>query len=166
MWARERALVVLIAGRNSRHQSRMHDVRSDLTATSQPPAHRRAPGSVTNRSKITNNPWALPGVDNRLPLARRFRDLCREFAGDARLNEAERAQVRQAAMLTMRAEALQVAQARGELVIGDEAIRLSSEIRRILAPIAAKASAIKQNEPPQTLKEYHASRAAEKATAA
>ncbi|MEH2705105.1 hypothetical protein ABIF21_000156 [Bradyrhizobium elkanii] len=41
-------------------------------------------------------------------------------------------------MLTLRAEALQNAQVLGELVDGDEAIRLSSEIRRILAPIIAK----------------------------
>ncbi|MHC2247840.1 hypothetical protein [Bradyrhizobium elkanii] len=84
----------------------------------------------------------MPGVDNRLPQARRFRDLCKQFAEEAggtnQLSEAEKAQVRQAAMLTLRAEALQNAQVLGELVDGDEAIRLSSEIRRILAPIIAK----------------------------
>ncbi|WP_141340909.1 hypothetical protein [Bradyrhizobium sp. USDA 3458] len=120
----------------------MHDVRTAFTSTSQPAPHKRAPGSVTNRSVISNRPWCLPGVDNRLPQARRFRDLCKQFAQDAggteHLSEAERAQVRQAAMLTLRAEALQNAQVLGELVDGDEAIRLSSEIRRILAPIIAK----------------------------
>ncbi|MBR1211113.1 hypothetical protein [Bradyrhizobium sp. JYMT SZCCT0180] len=91
---------------------------------------------------VTNKPWALPGVDNRLPQARRFRDLCKQFAEEAggitALSEAERAQVRQAALLTLRCEALQTAQVLGERVDGDEAIRLSSEIRRILAPIIAK----------------------------
>src|SRR4051812_7602658 len=120
----------------------MHDVRTAFTSTSQPAPHKRAPGSITNRSVVTNKPWALPGIDNRLPQARRFRDLCKQFAEDAGglslLCEAEKAQVRQAAMLTLRAEALQNAQVLGELVDGDEAIRLSSEIRRLLENLKSK----------------------------
>ncbi|MEH2670571.1 hypothetical protein DXU07_14560 [Bradyrhizobium elkanii] len=59
------------------------------------------------------------------------------------MSEAEKAQVRQAAMLTLRAEALQTSQVLGELVDGDEAIRLSSEIRRLLDNMTSKASARK-----------------------
>lgn len=145
----------------------MHDVRTAFTSTSQPAPHKRAPGSITNRSVVTNKPWALPGVDNRLPQARRFRDLCKQFAEEAggisQLSEAERTQVRQASMLTLRAEALQSAQVLGESVDGDEAIRLSSEIRRILAPIIAKGTDRKPAQP--DLHSYLAKRAAARAEA-
>ncbi|MBR0797358.1 hypothetical protein JQ615_18380 [Bradyrhizobium jicamae] len=111
---------------------------------------------------MTNKPWALPGIDNRLPQARRFRDLCKQFAEDAggidRLSEAEKAQVRQAAMLTLRAEALQNAQVRGELVNGDEAIRLSSEIRRLLDNLKTRARKLEASQP--DIRAYLASKTA------
>jgi hypothetical protein len=132
----------------------MHDERTQFAATSQPASHRRAPASLTKRSKITNSDWRLPDCDNRLPAARRFRDICRLYAGDAGgdLTEAEKAQVRQAALLTLRCEALQAAQVKGELVDDDEAIRLSSEIRRILAALNARAAKNKPA-PPTSLQE-------------
>ncbi|QIG91978.1 hypothetical protein [Bradyrhizobium sp. 6(2017)] len=142
----------------------MHDSHNAFTSTSQPAPHKRAPGSVTNRSVVTNKPWALPGIDNRLPQARRFRDLCKQFAEEAggtnKLSEAERAHVRQAATLILRAEALQNAQVLGELVDGDEAIRLSSEIRRLLEKLKSKGRKVDAERSAPDLRSYLAARSA------
>jgi hypothetical protein len=121
----------------------MHDERRLFTSNSQPAPHRRASGSVTNRSRVSNGEWVLEGVDNRLPQARRFRDLCRAFANLAggELSEPDKLQVRQAALLALRSEVLQTAQVAGEPVDNDEVIRIGSELRRALAPIVARGEA-------------------------
>ena len=76
-------------------------------------------------------------------MARRFRDLCTEYARQVggELTEAEKAQVRQAALLTLRTESMQAAQVAGEPVDEEMAIRLSSEIRRVLAPLIERSTA-------------------------
>ena len=61
-----------------------------------------------------------------------------ELGGLESLSEAERSLVRQAATITIRAEQLQSAIVRGELVDPDELIRLSNTARRILARIAPR----------------------------
>ncbi|HWV41313.1 MAG TPA: hypothetical protein VN004_06765 [Pseudorhodoplanes sp.] len=133
----------------------MHDERSHVAGPSQATPQKRAPGTVTRRSKVTNGKWRLPGVDNRLPMARRFRDLCTEYArqvgGD--LTEAEKSQIRQAALLTMRAEGMQAAQVIGEPIDEEMAIRLSSEIRRILTPIIERSAARRDAAAPSAIRD-------------
>jgi undecaprenyl pyrophosphate synthase len=95
--------------------------------------------SLTNRSRVTNGTRLIEGIDGRTPSARRFRDLIESFScdlgGTERLTEAERALVKQAASVTIRAEQLQAAIVRGEAVDPDELIRLSNTSRRLLASI-------------------------------
>lgn len=135
----------------------MTDTRSPIAATSKPKQQRRAPGAVTNRSRLTNQRWALYGVDNRSTAARRFRDLCIGFAREAGadLTETETTLIRQAAATSLQSEALQAQLARGEPVDTDMIIRLSSEARRILAPITARAGRrAKATAGPSALDEY------------
>jgi hypothetical protein len=110
--------------------------------------------SLTNRSKVTNGSKLLTGIDGRSATARRFRDLSADFArehgGGSALSPAELGMVRQAAAITLRAEQLQAAIVRGEPVLADELIRLSSEARRILSGLRRRHS---QKAPP-TLTEY------------
>ncbi|WP_325608269.1 hypothetical protein [Pseudorhodoplanes sp.] len=88
-------------------------------------------------------------------MARRFRDLCTEYArqvgGD--LTEAEKSQIRQAALLTMRAEGMQAAQVIGEPIDEEMAIRLSSEIRRILTPIIERSAARRDAAAPSAIRD-------------
>jgi hypothetical protein len=114
--------------------------RNAFAADSQPAAHRRARGPIVNQSRVTNGDWLLPSLDMRSAGGRRFRDLCRELAKEigGELSVIERAQVRAAAACLVRAEAMQDAIARGEVVSADDVVRLSSESRRILASIKAK----------------------------
>ena len=100
----------------------------------------RAPGitrSLTNRSKVTNGTRLLEGIDGRSPSARRYRDLVESFTHDLggmdQLTESDRALVRQAASLTIRAQQLQTAIVNGEPVNPDELIRLTNTVRRTLA---------------------------------
>ena len=100
--------------------------------------------SLTNRSRVTNGTRLLEGIDGRTPSARRFRDLIDSFASDLggmqQLSEAERALVKQAASVTIRAEQLQAGIVRGETVDPDELIRLSNTSRRLLASIRRRAA--------------------------
>lgn len=97
--------------------------------------------SATNRSAVTNGSRLLEGVDGRSASARRFRDLVRSFSEEigGELTELELGLVRQAAAVTLKAEALQAALVRGEPVDGDQLIRLSGTARRILSAIGATA---------------------------
>lgn len=132
----------------------MQDVCNINAATTQPAPRKRASGLATSQSRVTNGRWILEGVDNRLPMARRFRDLCKAYAAEAggNLSESEKGLIRQAACMSIRAEALQAAIVSGEIVSADDVIRLSSEARRTLQPIIAKASRHKAAEP--TLHDY------------
>jgi hypothetical protein len=110
------------------------------------------------RSMVTNQSKLLHGVDGRSTTARRFRDLiadyAREAGGSAVLSPAELGMVRQAAAMTLRAEQLQAAIVRGEPVLADEMIRLSSEARRVLAGLRKR----HPRKAPPTLAEYLAAR--------
>jgi hypothetical protein len=100
-----------------------------------PRAHRR--------ERRTSSGIPLPrAADGRSVNARRFRDLVVAFEAEvgAVLTESERALVKQAAALTLRAEELQ-----GDLILGKEIdndllIRLTGTARRILGGIGAKAT--------------------------
>jgi hypothetical protein len=138
----------------------MHEGHNGFTATSQPAPHKRAPGSVTNKSRVTNGRWVLDGVDMRTPSARRFRDLCNGFEKEAggNLTETERAMVRQAAAMVLQAEALQARLVRGDVAVSaDDTIRLTSEARRVLAPINGRD---RKRETPSALDAYLSDEAA------
>jgi hypothetical protein len=140
----------------------MQDVCSTNVAKMQPALKKRAHGSVTSRSRVTNGRWILEGIDNRLPMARRFRDLCKAFAAEAggTLTESEKGLIRQAAAISIQAEALQASIVSGKDVSADEVIRLSGEARRTLQPIMAKAEQRKSAEPVADLAAYLATKAA------
>lgn len=91
--------------------------------------------SRTNRSRVTNG-WLLPGVDGRSAFSRRFHDLMdlltHEVSGGEPLSASEAALIRQAALITVQTEEMQLAAARGEPVDGDELVRLSNVALRIL----------------------------------
>lgn len=145
--APESLVIVVASAPAAKHASMRHAPKPQTVHyRSQPAPRRRAPGSVTNRSRVSNGEWILEGVDNRSPQCRRFRDLCRSFAsqlgGD--LSEPDKLQVRQAALLALRSEALQTAQVAGHAVDNDEVIRIGSELRRALAPIVTKGEQLKQ----------------------
>lgn len=112
----------------------------------QPLRKHLAPGSVTNRSAVTNGSRLLDGIDGRSPAARRFRDLVQAFEteiGGDQPSELQRGLVRQAAALALRAEQLQAAIVRGEMVDDDHFIRLSGEARRLIDTLKSKAAAPK-----------------------
>lgn len=95
----------------------------------------------TNRSAVTNGSKLLVGIDMRSPTARRFRDLVQaytaEIGGD--LSQTEMAMVKTAASLAIQAELMQADIVNGKMVDSGDLIRLSSEARRILDAIGAKA---------------------------
>jgi len=136
----------------------MHEHRIEFTKDIQP--RKRAPGHVTNKAKVTNRPWTIPGVDMRTPAGRRFRDLCRSFATElgGELSELERGLVRQCAAILLHAETQQVALVRGEPIKGDEAIRVASEARRLLDTLKAHVAG-KRASPQAPIRERLASRA-------
>jgi hypothetical protein len=125
-----------------------------FSTTNQPSPSRRS--HKGNRSAFTAKRWVLADVDMRRPSGRRFVDLCKGFAKEigVDLTEAERALIRQAAAMTLQAELLQAALARGEPVNADDTIRLSSEARRILASITARAARRKAPGEPTPLERY------------
>jgi hypothetical protein len=100
-----------------------------------------ARNSTTNRSAVTNGSKLLVGIDMRSPTARRYRDLVQAFKTDVGgdLSQADMAMIKTAASLSLSAELMQADIVNGKLVDGDNLIRLSSEVRRILDAIAEKA---------------------------
>jgi hypothetical protein len=113
------------------------------------------------RSAVTNGKRTLIGVKGSSKYGRRFRDLIeaysKEIGGD--LSQFDRAMVKQAAALAIQGEMMQAAIINGEPVNSDDLIRLSSEVRRILDAVAAKAAAKRKPAAP-ALAEYLAQRAA------
>jgi hypothetical protein len=100
-----------------------------------------ARNSTTNRSAVTNGSKLLVGIDGRSPTARRFRDLVQAFKAEigGDLSETEQAMIKTAASLAIQAEMMQADIVNGKPSNTDDLIRLSSEVRRILAEIAGKA---------------------------
>jgi hypothetical protein len=119
-----------------------------------------ARSSTTNRSAVTTGSKLLVGIDGRSPTARRFRDLVQAYAAEVEvggvLTETQMAMVKTAASLAIQAELMQARIVNGEMVDSDDLIRLSSEARRILDAIGAKAS--KRKPSTLTLTEYLANR--------
>jgi hypothetical protein len=91
----------------------------------------------------------LPRVDGRTVSARRFRDLVIAYSSEIgnELSEADRGLVQQAAAVQIACEQLQFDIVEGRDVDPDMLIRLSSENRRLLAGLGAKADKSKPPAP-------------------
>ncbi len=88
------------------------------TTQSQAAHSKLSPRSVTNRSRISNGQEILPGVDQRLAIARRYRDLVAQIAidqgGADRCSEVRMQLIRRFASGAVLAEELEARLARGE----------------------------------------------------
>jgi hypothetical protein len=84
----------------------------------------------------------LMGVDNRSSAARRYRDLVCIYAAEFEIRtDAHLSQVETAAGLKLGLETLTAARVRGERVDEGELVRLSGELRAVLANLERKAPA-------------------------
>lgn len=96
----------------------------------------------TSRSRVTNGAKMVAGVDGRSADARRFRDLAMSFADDAggaaALTEAQRALVKQAAMLTIQSEKIQAAMLQGEVVDVGHQLKIANTLARTLRRLDVK----------------------------
>ena len=104
------------------------------TTQSQAAHSQLSPRSVTNRSRISNGQEILPGVDQRLAIARRYRDLVAQIAidqgGADRCSEVRMQLIRRFASGAVLAEELEARLARGEAVdIADHALLSSTLVR-------------------------------------
>ena len=105
------------------------------TTQSQAAHSKLSPRSVTNRSRISNGQEILPGVDQRLAIARRYRDLVAQIAidqgGADRCSETRMQLIRRFASGAVLAEELEARLARGEPVDIAEHALLSSTLVRL-----------------------------------
>jgi hypothetical protein len=94
------------------------------------------------RSRVSNGSKLIAGVDGRSVEARRYRDLVLSYADDcggaAKLTEAQRTLIAQAATLQVQAERMQGAVIKGELVDVEQLSRLSNSVVRILSRLGLK----------------------------
>ena len=98
------------------------------------------PISGCNRSALSNGPLhALGNIDGRSATARRFRDLTMAFADDLggpdRLNEFDKALIRNAAASVIASDQLQQRIVAGEAVNPDEMVRLANMTSRLIEQI-------------------------------
>jgi hypothetical protein len=104
-----------------------------------------APRAPAIRSRISNGSQLLNGVDGRSAQARRYRDLVIALADDLGgpdvLSEADKALVRQAAGMTLQAEAMQASAVRGEPTDAAQVVRVSNALARLLGQLRRKAKA-------------------------
>ena len=86
----------------------------------------------TTRSKVTNDPRFVPGLDGRSPSARRRRDLVTIYrnAIGGRASELQLVQIRKAAELTAAAESLRGRMLVGETIDLGTLVKLEGEARR------------------------------------
>ena len=116
----------------------------------------------TVRSGITNRSRLLR-TDGRSAGMRRFRDLVESFTaelgGEAKLSEAEKALVKQAAALVVRSEALQVEIVNGAPINDEQLIRLANVAARLLTKLGIKR---RQKDAVPDIKTYAAAKRAER----
>jgi hypothetical protein len=89
------------------------------------------------RSRASNRPGRLPGVDGRSEQARRFRDLTCGLRGDIgrALSAAEESLIDQAAALMIQREVMTAAGALGGGIETKELVRISGAVGRTLAAL-------------------------------
>lgn len=101
----------------------------------------------TVRSAVSNGSRLLSGVDGRSALARRFRDLVKEYTselgGEDIMTAPMTAMVRQAAAVTVETERMQAAIVRGEDVDAEQLVRLTNTLTRLMTNLKAKAKLAK-----------------------
>jgi hypothetical protein len=102
---------------------------------------------ANRRPRRTRSGTALPRSDGRTIASRRFRQLVEEFERElgGELSEADRSLIKQAANLVQVSERLQADVIAGVPVDADALVRISSEARRILGMLKAKAA---KSQPP------------------
>ena len=109
---------------------------------------RAATLSPTSRSAKTNGSQTFLGkVDGRGAKPRRLRDieqsLARDIGTDLRnIATGERALITQASTLILRTEELQATAARGEPIGGDELVRVTNALRRVLSDLKRRTKAV------------------------
>jgi hypothetical protein len=98
------------------------------------------PAAARRATRQTASGISLPRFDARARSSRRYRRLVEELAAEVggQLSAIDRELVAQAASLALRAEQIRETIVAGGAVDADEAIRLTSEYRRILASIQSK----------------------------
>ena len=116
--------------------------------------HTQGHARTNLRDKLSNGTRLMPGVDLRTAAGRRYRYLIESYSDElgAALTEPEKALVRQIASLQVHIEQLQGAIVGGRDVDADQVIRLSSEHRRLLSQLRARAAKAKPSGP--TLSQY------------
>jgi hypothetical protein len=140
------------------------------------------PNPAKGRSAVTNRTALLPGQtrgrasnrerrsNRRGTHARRFADLCTIYAeplgGLAGLSEHDLVLVKTAAGLTVEGERLQAAMVDGEPVNHDALVRISSETRRVLERLEARAGAQQRPQSVQSVDDLQAYLAAKREDAA
>jgi hypothetical protein len=107
------------------------------------------PVAARRSTRKTASGIHLPRVDARLRSSRRYRQLVQSIEAEVGgvLSPIDQELVALAAGLTLRAEQIREAIVAGEAVDPDEAIRLTSEVRRILVTLKGKAAKAKPASP-------------------
>jgi hypothetical protein len=115
------------------------------------------------RPQHTPSGLEMPRADGRTIAAKRFRSLCEAFTAElgGQLSEVDQNLVKQAAGLVLASERFQLDVVSGATIDPDALVRISSEARRILGMLRAKAQKSKPAGP--TIAEYIAAKQAEKA---
>jgi hypothetical protein len=124
------------------------------------------PTAARRSTRKTASGISLPRFDARTRSSRRYRARLEELAAEVGgpLSAIDKELVAQAAALALRGEQIREAIVAGGPVDADEAIRLTSESRRILLRLKAKATKNKPSGP--TLADFLARKAAETAAGA
>jgi hypothetical protein len=119
------------------------------------------------RSRISNDLFALRGVDGRGASARRYRDVVHAFAGDVggvdRLTEPQKIMIRTAAMMTLKIEDVQSRIVAGQDIDVEQLTRMGNVLARLLAAIGARKGNGKSSDAGNALQDYLRERAAAEA---
>jgi hypothetical protein len=121
--------------------------------------------ATKRRPRHTRTGIELPRADGRTIASRRFRELVESFEQElgGKLSPVEQSLVRQAASLTLASERMQADVVAGVQIHADAMVRVSSEARRILGLLRAKAAKNK-TAGPDLLQQYLATKAAQAAS--
>jgi hypothetical protein len=96
-----------------------------------------APRAAVARSRVSNGKDILPGIDGRLPAARRYRDLCAALCidqgGADHMSEARTQLCRRFAGLSVLAESLEAKLVSGATIDVVEYSHLTSTLTRVVA---------------------------------
>lgn len=115
--------------------------------------HTIAPRRKQDRSAVTNGSKLLRGVDGRSPEARRFRDILESLRAEfkADLSEGDLALCRQAAGLTVKAEAIQATIVQGGDVDTSQLVRVTNALTRTLKELGLKTGSSRKR---QNIRDY------------